>query len=174
MGRSKQQGDWLLKQKLEHLEQVTEMERANDLEPIASRELEGAIKNHHAQLVADAIEVIAPVLFSMNLTICTTDDPLGFITSDAPAVMDNPKIDGMGFYGQSGLAQKDVEVTLPLTPEHLALFTHKRGDALYVPLPTFLADEANRTTYFFSQSEFISRTGQMKDVWFEERTRPPV
>ena len=87
--------------------------------------------------------------------------------------MDNPKIHGRGFYGQPGLAQKDVEITLPLTPEHLALFTHKRGDALYVPLPTLFADEANRTTYFFCQSEFISRTGEMKDVWFEEREKPP-
>jgi Protein of unknown function (DUF4238) len=174
LGRSKQQGDWLLKQELEHLEQIKDLERTHNIEPVASQAKEESIKNYHAQLVVNAIQIFTPVLFMMNLTICTTDDPLGFITSDAPAVMDNPKIQGMVFYGQPGLAQKDVEITLPLTPEHLALFTHKRGDALYVPLPIFLADEANRTTYFFCQSEFISHTGQMKDAWFEERTRHPV
>jgi hypothetical protein len=29
--------------------------------------------------------------------------------------------------------------------------------------------EANRTTYFFCESEFVSRPGEMKEVWFEER-----
>jgi hypothetical protein len=66
-----------------------------------------------------------------------------------------------------------VEITLPLTPEHFALFTHKRGDALYLRLNTVFTDEANRTTYFFSEHEFVSRTGEMKDVWFEEQDRPP-
>ena len=67
----------------------------------------------------------------------------------------------------------DVEITLPLTPEHFALFTHKRGDALYLPLNTVFTDEANRTTYFFSEHEFVSRTGGMKDVWFEDREKFP-
>ena len=174
MGRSKQQGDWLLRQELEHLEQIKELERTHHLEPIASQAKEKEIKNYPAKVVVAAIESVAPILFRMNLTICITNDPFGFITSDAPAVMDNPRIYELGpFYGAPGLAQKDVEITLPLTPEHLALFTHKRGDALYVPLPTFLADEANRTRYFFCQSEFISRTGEMKDVWFEKRAKPP-
>ena len=173
LGRSKQQGDWLLKQELEHLEQIRELERTHNIEPVASQAKEEAIKNYHAQLVVNAIQIFTPALFEMNLTICTTDDPFGFITSDAPAVMYNPKIYGLGgFYGQPGLAQKDVEITLPLTPEHLALFTHKRGDALYVPLDTVFTDEANRTTYFFCESEFVSRTGEVKDVWFEERDKP--
>lgn len=103
MGRSKQQGDWLLKQQRDHLELVKELERTHNAEPIASRELEDALKNYHAQVVVVAIESITPVLFGMNLTILTTDDPLGFITSDAPAVMYNPKTYALGaFTGSLG------------------------------------------------------------------------
>jgi Protein of unknown function (DUF4238) len=77
MGRSKQQGDWLLKQQRDHLELVKELERTHNAEPIASRDLEDALKNYHAQVVVVAIESITPVLFGMNLTILTTDDPSG-------------------------------------------------------------------------------------------------
>ncbi len=174
MGRTKKQGDWLLKQRLEHLEVVKELERTHNIDPIESQALEDVLKNHHAELVVNSIETIAPALFRMNLTICTTDDPLGFITSDAPAVMDNPRIHLLpGFYQSPGLAQEHVEITLPLTPWHLALFTHKRGDTLYFPLENSWVDEANRATYFYCEDEFISRTGGMKDVWFEEREKPP-
>jgi len=173
MGRSKQQGDWILKQQLEHLETIKEMEKAHGAEPITSKDMEEALGNHHAQLVVNCIQVMAPVLFRMVLTIFTTNDPTGFITSDAPAVMYNPKSHTFPpMYRSPGLLQRDVEVTLPLSPQHLALFSHHPSSRLYIPMATGDVDEANRTTYFFCEKEFVSRTGEVRDAWVSERQKP--
>jgi hypothetical protein len=174
LGRSKQLADLWVRQMREQLEQVKELERIHNLEPVKSQEIEDVIKNLPAQIVVNAIQLFAPNLFRMNLTIYTTDDPVGFITSDAPAVMDNPKKHGLGMvYGQPGLADKDVEITLPLTPEHLALFTRRPDGALYIALKSSSVNEANRRTFFFCNDEFISRTGEMRMEWFEEQKMPP-
>lgn len=173
MGRSTQQGDWLLKQQLEHLEKIRKMEKAHGAKPITSKEMEDALENHHAQLVVNSIEVIAPRLFRMMLTIFTTNDPIGFINSDAPAVMYNPKSHTFPpMYRSPGLLQRDVEVTLPLSPRHLALFSHNPAPRFYIPMTPADVDEANRTTYFFCEKEFVSRTGKVRDVWMSERQKP--
>jgi hypothetical protein len=173
MSRSKQQGDWILKQRLEHLEQIKDMEKTHGVDPIASLEMEEALQNHHAQLVVNGIEVIAPVLYQMTLTIFTTTNRTGFITSDAPAVMYNPKAHTFPpMYRSAGLLQKDVEVTLPLSPQHMVLFSHRPSSQLYIPIGVNDVDEANRTTYFFCESEFVSRTGEVRDAWVTEREKP--
>jgi len=173
MGRSKQQGDWILKQQLEHLEQIKEMEKVHGAEPITSKDMEEVLRNHHAQLVVNSIQVIAPVLLRMVLTIFTTNDPTGFITSDAPAVMYNPKSHTFPpMYRSPGLLQRDVEVTLPLSPQHLALFSHHPATRLYIPMADGDVDEANRTTYFFCEKDFVSRTGEIRDAWVAERQKP--
>jgi hypothetical protein len=52
------------------------MEEAHRAKPIASRELEETLKNHHGHLVAQMIETTTPNLFQMKLTLCTTNDML--------------------------------------------------------------------------------------------------
>jgi hypothetical protein len=173
LGRSTQQGDWMLKQQLDHLEVIKEMEKAHGAEPITSKDMERALENHHARLVVGCIQTMAPVLFGMVLTIFTTNDRTGFITSDAPAVMYNPRSHTFPpMYRSPGLLQRDVEVTLPLSPQHLALFSYHPSSRLYIPMADADVGEANRTTYFFCQKEFVSRTGEVRDAWVSERPKP--
>jgi hypothetical protein len=113
LGRSKKQGDWMLQQRRGHIEKIKEMEKAVNARPITSTQMEDSLLNHHASLVVQVIEAAAPVLFGMTLMILTTTDPVGFITSDAPAVMLNPRAHTFPpMYRVPGLNQKDVEVTL--------------------------------------------------------------
>lgn len=175
LGRSKKQGDYIQHQWATQIEKVKRMEeKYGAVQPSLSQQLEEANENSHAQLVTGTVDVAAPVLFLMALTILTTDDPDGFITSDAPAVMYNPKAHTMPpFHRSPGLLQQEVEVSLPLSPHEVVLFSYKPMRMLYTPVPTRIVDEVNRTTFFFSDAEFVSWKGTTKEAWFEERQAPP-
>jgi Protein of unknown function (DUF4238) len=148
-------------------------EKFGGTEPKLSEKLARGLENSHGELVINTIKVAAPVLSSMTLTILTTDDPDGFITSDAPAVMYNPKAYELPpFYRSPGLLQPDIEVSLPLSPRELALYCRQPLRFLYTPVPDKVVDEANRTTYFFCDKEFISWKGTTKEAWFELREMP--
>jgi Protein of unknown function (DUF4238) len=175
MGRSKKQGDHWLSQWEEQIEKVKRMERKTGAtKPPLSEKLERSLENSHAQLVIASIKTAAPVLSAMTLTILTTKDPDGFITSDAPAVMYNPESYKLPpFYRSPGLMQKEVEVSLPLSPRELALYSWKPMKLLYTPVPDSVVDEINRTIYFYAEAEFVSWKGTTKAAWFEERNAPP-
>lgn len=175
MGRSKKQGDHMQKQWAVGIEQIRQIEGqfGSAAHPALSEVLEEVNKNSHAYLVNDTIEV-APVLFIMPLTILTTNDLDGFITSDAPAVMCNPKAYTMSpMLRQPGLMQTDIEVTLPLSPQETVFFSHKPSNRLYTPTSTSLLEEVNRRTFFWADAEFVSWKGTVKDAWCEEREAPP-
>jgi hypothetical protein len=173
LGRSKKQGDWMMQQFRGIQERLRDLETRMNAAPRTSKEMEDYLRNLNAQLVVGTIQAAAPVLFQMSLTICTTDDVTGFITSDAPAVMFNPR--GYTFppqYQSPGLMQRDIEVTLPLAPKHLAVFTH-RPDALdRVALSESSLNEINRTTCFCAEEYIVVRTGTVNDFWFSEREKP--
>lgn len=163
----------MLKQRYGLLEKIRAMEQAHNAKPVTSQQLEESLKNHHGELVVQTIEVVAPILFQMTLTIFSTDDPIGFITSDAPAAMYNPRAHTFPpIYRSPGLFQKDIELTLPLSPRHLALFSHKPIPTLYTMLSISAVDEVNRTTLFFCEKEIVSHTGAQKESWFSGRKEP--
>lgn len=176
LGRSKKQGDHWLAQWNSQIEKVKLIEEkfgsADGLS--LSERLEQDLEKSHANLVIGMIRTAAPVLSSMTLTIFTTDDPDGFITSDAPAVMYNPASYRLPPHSRSpGLLQRDVEVSLPLSPHEVALYSHQTMPLLYTPIPQNVVDEINRTTYFFAENEFVSWKGNTREAWFEKREPPP-
>lgn len=174
MGRSKKMGDHWLKQRLSHVEQVERMEQSLEgCDSSLSAEIRRELEHSHASLVIGTIQAAAPVLATMTLTILTTEDPDGFITSDAPAVMYNPKAHTFPpLYRSPGLMQPDVEVTLPLSPRETALYCRQPLRLLYTPIDKRLLDEVNRTTFFFAEEEFVSWRGNIREEWFEERNPP--
>lgn len=174
LGRCTRQGDHWKQQWDSHVEKIKRIERRYVAEgALMSDQLVEANQDSHARLVINTIATCAPILFAMNLTILTADDRLGFITSDAPAVMYNPRAHTLSpLYRSPGLKYPDVEITLPLSPKYTALFTHKPIGSFYLPLEQRLINEVNRTTYFHCENEFVSRTGDWDDVWFEEREMP--
>ncbi|WP_109486425.1 DUF4238 domain-containing protein [Occallatibacter savannae] len=175
LGRSKKQGDYWLEQWKQQVEKLRRMEKkVGAAEPSLSQKLEESLANSHPDLAINTIKSAAPVLSTMSLTILTTKDPDGFITSDAPAAMYNPGAHKLPpLYRSPGLLQKEIEVALPLSPQELALYTWKPMRYLYTEIPKSLLDEVNRTTYFFADQEFISWKGNLNEAWFVVREAPP-
>ena len=120
MGRAPAQSDSFRRQ-LQPLEEI--IEKAGT--PDQAKELSEYIQNHSAHYTSATIEASAPMLFNMVSSILITNDATGFIASDNPAVMFNPYAYKLPpYYRPPGLATIDVEITLPLTPNHLIVYTH--------------------------------------------------
>jgi hypothetical protein len=106
------------------------------------------------------------------MSILISKEPLGFITSDAPCVWFNPKAHTFPpFYRSPGLAQTDIEVTLPLTPHHLLYFSHV-AVPLYIDIKDAEAEILNHRTLGFCDQEFVSWKGGANPRWFEKVPMP--
>ena len=107
-----------------------------------------------------------PLLFQMNMCVLTTDDDLGFVTSDRPCLWFNPQAyKWPPIYRSPGLGQRHIEVTLPLTPQHLLLISH-RPTAEYVRAIPEVVSEVNRRNVLSSDQEFVSWKGEVRPHWF--------
>ncbi len=165
-------GEHWTKQFQELHEQVLALEKAHNAEPTTSKQTARFVEQAQQRVIATSLKTAAPLLFRMPLTILVTQDQLGFITSDNPCVWFNPKWYRLPpFYRSPGLAQEDIEVTLPLTPHHLLLISH-RSYPLYLPVKQKTVDELNRRTRFFCTEEFVSWKGETRPYWFDPGKEP--
>jgi hypothetical protein len=154
-------------------EKVVALEKQHNAPPISSLETAEMVEHAHQRLVATGVEVQAPLLFQMPMTIMATDDNLGFITSDTPCVWFNPgwyKLPPL--YRGPGLGQPEIEVTLPLTPQHLLRISHNPRFPLYQDVGQTAVDEVNRRTRFHCNEEFVSWKGETRLYWFDEGKKP--
>jgi hypothetical protein len=154
-------------------ETTTLMEEDHQLEPQASL-WTGALQRHaHQYLIGEGLGTLPGLLFAMRLVILETVDPHGFITSDDPCVWWNPKAYQMPpFYRSPGLAQRDIEVTLPVSPRFLAVVCHHEIPSLYRRINTRATDELNRRTRAHSRQSFVTWNGETRPIWFDMGTVP--
>jgi hypothetical protein len=171
-GRTIRAGDHLRSNQQKLYDQVSSMERQYNIEPDKSRQLAEMMDRAPQDNVMLSLDNQAPLYFAMEMTILITDDPVGFITSDTPCVWRNPQAHTMPpFYRSPGLAQKDIEVSLPLTPQHMLLISHVRYP-FYSRVGTDTVLEANRLARHYCTEEFVSWKGETDPRWFEKGEMP--
>jgi hypothetical protein len=123
----------------------------------------------------------AEFLFYMRMTIFCTSNHTGFITSDAPVVLLDPELHKMPpFYRNLAFGSPTIEVTVPIAPSRLVLFTHneKLAEGYFPILSTLqlgmdLIDENNRRRRFHCDEHFVSNSSEKKEIWFDPGTPPP-
>src|SRR5262249_755242 len=127
-----------------------------------------------------SIQTIAEALFAMNLALFVAADE-AFITSDEPCVWHNPQAHKFPpMLHSPGLAQQDVEITLPISPQFLALFSWRKWhekvtlDADFLealghcaPASKAVVDHLNQRTRALCRESFVTRDGNTKSIWFE-------
>lgn len=151
---------------------VVALEQQRGAKPDSSIHWARAVETAYQDTVMLGLDTQSPLYFAMHMSILITDDPLGFITSDTPCVWRNPRAHTMPpSYRSPGLAQADIEVTLPLTPQHLLLVSHKKYP-LYIHVPAKIVDEANRVGRWHCSEEFVSWKGETRPSWFERGEMP--
>lgn len=170
--RTKGMGEWFKKTQTELHEAIVAMEKLHNSPPKMSQASQKYIDHANPIAVAMLMKAEAPVMARMEMAILVTDDPIGFITSDEPCLWFNPEAyKWPPFYRSPGLAQENIEVSLPLTPQHMLLISHKKYE-LYVKVPQIAVDEGNRLRRFSADQEFVSWTGETKPYWFKKLELP--
>jgi hypothetical protein len=165
-------GEHWKQQQQEHHDKVVALEKEHNAPPVTSLETANMVKYAHQQLIAVGVPVLAPMLFRMRLSILVTNDDVGFITSDTPCVWFNPNWYKMPpLYRSPGLAQSDIEITLPLTPQHVLLISHV-PNSLYSDVKQIKVDECNRRTRFHCEKEFVSWKGETRAYLFDLGEQP--
>jgi hypothetical protein len=114
------------------------------------------------------------MLFAMDLSIFSTDDELGFLTSDEPCMLDNPT--AYRYHPMMrgvGLLQRDAQVMLPLSPRLLMAFTHKRTYPFITPVTADVLDQFNRMTVWHAKEEIASWRSEIRQEWpYRSRSQP--
>ena len=133
----------------------------------SAAEIDEFLVNSHPEYLNNTIEIAAPQLFAMDLSIYSTDDELGFLTSDEPCIMHNPTAYRYHPMMRSvGLRQRDVQVLLPVTPTLLIAFTHKQTYPRITPLSKSQLDDVNRMIVWHADREIVSWRGALRHEWF--------
>ncbi len=107
------------------------------------------------------IDAALPALAKRNLCIFTTEDDVGFITSDHPCVWYDPN----RIRRPTTLCSPTIEVTMPVSPSSLALLCWADVSAYEKGTPAEL-DNANRLQKFACEEYFVVRRNVIKSVWF--------
>jgi hypothetical protein len=112
-------------------------------------------------MLSTIIEEVLPVLIQMNLVIFTTEDDIGFITSDNPCVWFDPQ----GGRRPPMLQSRTIEVSMPVSPKSLALLCWENFPN-YRSTRLFEVDEANFLQRLACHEYFVLRRNLTKPVWF--------
>ena len=104
----------------------------------------------HTSMIPEGVDVIAPIIFDMKWAfVVRSEGESPFMTSDNPCSLANPVLEatyGPGIFGSTpGFAQKDVELSLPLSSD-IALFCGWRleMDCQYIPIDEKFINDMNR------------------------------
>jgi hypothetical protein len=138
-----------------------------DAMPISTQILDEMLVNSHPEFLTNTIQTSAPILFAMDMSIYSTEDDFGFLTSDEPCIMHNPTAYRYHPMVRSvGLLQRHTQVLLPLSPRLLLVFGHTPTYPHITPLTAKQTEEVNRMIVHSSLEEFVSWKGETRESWF--------
>jgi hypothetical protein len=125
------------------------------------------IEAHPLQrMLVPAVFGMSDHLARMPLLVLHNAGSPGFVTSDAPVVLFNPTA------RMPGLGHPDTEVTLPLSPHHMAIWTRQFAadrNGYYIDVDSDMVDILNRRTLYFCDKEFVAQADSVRDEWFAKR-----
>lgn len=128
--------------------------------------------HHLPNTLRSSIAVQLPQLFGMDLSVLSTEDPVGFITSDAPCVWFDPDAYARPWlFRAPGLGWPSIEVTLPVSPRQLILLS-RSGRRGYYRITDTILDELNRRTRGHANLSFVVNQDATKAIWYDMGSPP--
>jgi len=134
---------------------------------VSKQMLDDMLVNSHPEFLINTVETSAPILFAMDMSLYSTDDEFGFLTSDEPCIMQNSTAHRYHPMMRSvGLLQRHVQVLLPVSPRLLLVFSHTPTYPRVTPLTREQTNDVNRMIVQYALEEFVSWKGEVRDDWF--------
>lgn len=108
-----------------------------------------------------AIHTMTSLLFRIPYIILEVPKNLELITSDAPCVWSDPA-------GSRGLLSPSVEITMPLSPRQLVLFSNsvRRKGAYFLVNDEDVVENLNKRTRLSAHEHFIFNHNKPRAKWF--------
>ncbi|MDB5921041.1 MAG: hypothetical protein JWR40_5275 [Massilia sp.] len=118
-------------------------------------------------LLDTAVELILPTLLGMHKTVLCANDPLGFLTTDAPSTWYDPTAYRRHPCERGvGLNCPAIEITLPFSPEQCLLFTHRPVGPLYSVVTSDWVDALNQRHTAHAPTTVVARSKETRALWF--------
>lgn len=125
------------------------------------------------QLLNPTLRVVLPIYARMHVAVMCTDDPLGFITTDSPVTWFNPDAYKLQpILRNPGLANRKIEVTLPISPRQCLLISHNPDHSGYFDIDQDTLNMLNRRHIHHCDKSFIACRNETRPVWFEAQPMP--
>jgi len=124
-------------------------------------------------MIGPALRLSIPVLKKMRLNVLSTDDQLGFVTTDSPCTWFDPEAYKLHpLFRSTGLASSTIEITLPISPKQCLAFTHSPLPSGYIDVNPHTVDVLNHRHIAHCDQSFISHSEITRPTWFEQRPMP--
>lgn len=146
------------------IEHTESLEQAHEISSQESVKLKKSKKNAHKIGMIKNVPDITLLLTKMSMAFLCTKGGSKFVTSDDPCDLFNPELQWQDMYGP-GLKQKDVTLSLPLSPDILLCMSWQamRG---YTWWNRKDVEEANRMAISHCYQHFISNSPKTRRHWF--------
>lgn len=151
-----------LNQTIKHMQDV---ENTHNAEPKESKKWREYKKDAHKLSMMRLIPDFTKILMKMDLAFLCAKKGAKFITSDDPCSLFNPDLQWQKSCGP-GLKQKNVQLTLPLSPSILLCMSWSPLKG-YIRLDKKRAEDINRMTARGCYKYFISHSPRTKRLWFK-------
>lgn len=136
----------------------------------ALQEMQRIAEGPVGPLVVETIRAKLPIIARMSLAVLSTNDDVGFISSDNPCVLFDEDAQHRPPLLQSPvLVSRNSELTLPISPSQSIILSWKSFDG-YQSIPVKVLDDLNRKTRFCCEQHFIARRNVKRDAWFDPGT----
>lgn len=124
------------------------------------------------ETVAPRIIALVSLLAPLDCAILSYDGDSGFITSDSPCVWcDSEAYKRHPFYQAPALMYESIEITLPISPQQVAL-VNRRSLKGYIAIDRDFWDGINRRTRFNCAKYFVNNRNETRVEWFDPGTEP--
>lgn len=156
-------------------EQRAQMSAASRTPPGEARgamtmdEVRGIVQQPVQSTLSATVMAEVPLLFETPFVVLEVSTVPGFITSDAPCVWFDPARRKLPpGSGAGGLMSPTIEITLPLSPKQMLMFTNRpwmQGQYLSVPGED-LVNSLNKRTRLHAHEYFVSSREKARAAWF--------
>jgi len=146
------------------IENAEILEREHKLSSTESDRLKRFRRDGHKVGMMRNLPDITRLLYKMSIAFLCSESAAKFVTSDDPCSLFNPDLQWQRMLGP-GLAQQNVQLTLPLSPDILLCMSWSplRG---YIWWTKVQVEEANRMTIGHCYQYFVSHKPKTKRHWF--------
>lgn len=140
---------------------------------ISYDEVKATIEQPMLALLTTAVDVVLPILMSMQLVILETSKPQ-FITSDSPCCWYDPAMTKEDSRIKSAaIGSPTIEISLPVSPHQLLYFTHYKvlSDKTYLNIDSenSVIEGFNIRTALYAKEFLVSKTSKPLGIYMKPK-----